>query len=287
MEHCYTTSCTDPTGVFVPSLQVVFPNGCGPFFLGEPITILPYEVSATALAPICEGDCVTVQFTADDPDFGIDNVTFDPGANVIPGPPWEFDLCPSVTTNYNVAVNYFQCVDTLELELVVNPNPILSADPYGPFCLNDGNLIDPIVNPLDGSFTWPLGNQSTESLGSGPHEVIYDYTDSNGCTSSIDIPFTIHDTTDVTFLDMFACIDADPFDLVNSVYSSGRSVRCVVQRRIVDPTFAGLRSGPDNSTTCCGIRCSGPIPLLRWNVLERERFGGHCSPLATGRFHGS
>ncbi|MBK8228379.1 MAG: hypothetical protein IPK70_14550 [Flavobacteriales bacterium] len=95
----------------------------------------------------------------------------------------------------------------------MNPLPDVTADPFGPFCINAGALPDPVVDPWPGSFTWPSNSTDPLVIGGGDHEVAYSFTDANECTSSLTIPFTIQDTTDVVFDSIHACIDADPFDL--------------------------------------------------------------------------
>lgn len=216
VEHCYLQP-----GAYAPNLQVVFPNGCGPFFQGDTIHVLPYEVSMSSIDPICEGECASVEFTADNPDFGIQSVAFSPSTGVMaqtPQPPWGYDLCPTATTQYGAAAHYAQCVDTVDLEVLVNPLPVLTADPYGPFCINEGLLPCPSTYPAPGSGSgdsWsPACPINPIVLLGGDHIITYHYTDAFGCTDSLHIPFTINDTTAVAFVDsMHACVGADSMNL--------------------------------------------------------------------------
>lgn len=228
VQHCYTQP-----GTYCPSLQVVFPNGCGPFFpCIDPVVVEPYEVSATTTAPICTGDCAPVLFTADNPDFGIDNIAFQPNSGVtplVPQPPWEYDLCPTISTDYIVTANYYQCQAVVDVPVTVNPLPTLTFEPYGPFCINEGALPLPVVAalPIGGSESWslPTGFPDPELLGPGcQHQIVYTYTDGNGCSNSIDIPFCIDDITLVPFLDsIHVCIDTPPLALGAFVGLAGGS----------------------------------------------------------------
>jgi len=218
VQHCFTCP-----GSFCPTLGLFDPDGC-PVSISciEPIVVLPYEVSATTTAPICTGDCAPVLFTADNPDFGIDNIAFQPSSGVtplVPQPPWEYDLCPTISTEYIVTANYYQCEAVVDVPVTVNPIPTLTFEPYGPFCINEGDLPLPVVAalPIGGSESWslPAGFPDPEVLGPGcQHQIVYTYTDGNGCSNSIDIPFCIDDITVVPFLDsIHVCIDAPPLAL--------------------------------------------------------------------------
>ncbi|WKZ65442.1 MAG: PKD domain-containing protein [Flavobacteriales bacterium] len=210
-----TTHCYTDTGTYCPTLQVVFPNQCDAFFrCTQPIEVLPYAIEAAYDSLICETDTSWVEFTAAAP-FGIDGITFVPNATVTPGPPWTFGLHPAVSSTFIATSSYAQCIDADTLAITVNPLPDVTADPFGPFCINAGTLPDPVVFPSPGTFTWPSPDNSPDPLviGSGAHEVEYAHTDANGCSTTLAIPFTIHDTTAVVFDSIHACINADPFDL--------------------------------------------------------------------------
>lgn len=211
-DHCYSSP-----GTYCPTLQVVFPNQCDAFFpCTDSIVVLPYEVSVTYDPIICAGDTSWAEFIATAP-FSIDNITFDPGNGVVTGPPWNFGLSPGSSTQYIATSQYHQCSDRDTLEVIVNPLPELTAEPYGPFCINAGDLSDLVVGPLapPGVSGWdfPVGYPSPLGMGTACDTITYTYTDMLGCTNSIPIPFCILDTTDVTFDSIHVCIDAPPFDL--------------------------------------------------------------------------
>lgn len=227
VEHCYTQP-----GYYLPNLQVVFPNGCGPFFYGDTIWVIPFEVSASSIGPICEGECASVQFTADDPALGIHSMSFIPNtavAPVLPQPPWAYELCPAATTQYRAVAQYAQCVDTVGVEVTVHPLPVITAEPYGPFCINAGALPCPVVTPAPntGSAHWwsPFSCPADPLiLLSGDTSIVYHYADAFGCIDSLDIPFTILDTAAVAFLDsMHVCVGDDPLNLQPFVELPGDS----------------------------------------------------------------
>ncbi len=100
-----------------------------------------------------------------------------------------------------------------ELDVITHP-VVLQAQPYGPFCSNEGQQAYPIVAPIPllGSSSWSslppepnwsasAPNPAADGLTSmlNPHIITYHYTNSYGCTDSIHIPFTVNDTTLVTW----------------------------------------------------------------------------------------
>lgn len=158
VEHCYTTECNvPPPNTFNPSLQVVFPNGCGPFFFGDSITLLPYSVAASPVPPFCADTCANVVFSPDDPAFSIHTLDLAPSADVLPGPQWTFDLCPSVPTNYTATATYFQCVDTVAFEAVVHPVPTAS------FTSADACQYDTVTYTDNSALPWNSGNDAIAS----------------------------------------------------------------------------------------------------------------------------
>lgn len=108
------------------------------------------------------------------------------------------------------------CPATGTNSIVVEPIPNLIVEPFGPFCANTGQLPVPVVTADQagqGEFTFASGWPNSITLLGNQQDIEYNFTSDNGCTSSLNIPFTIHDTTDVVFDSIHACIDAEPFDL--------------------------------------------------------------------------
>ena len=110
------------------------------------IVVLPYDVQVAYDSVICEAETALVEFTAAAP-FDIGSVSFPPAAEVTPGPPWTFSLHPAATSTFVATSTYAQCVDADTLQIAVNPLPDITADPFGPFCIDTGELIDPVVDP--------------------------------------------------------------------------------------------------------------------------------------------
>lgn len=224
VEHCYTQP-----GTYCPGLQVVFPNGCGPYFpCTEPIIVLPYEVDLILDSnPICAGDTAVLTLVPVPP-FGLGNATVSTPSSPN-SPPTIWDLFPASTTTYTYTATYAQCSATGAVEVVVDPLPTLTADPYGPFCINEGDLSYPNVAALPGDgngyWTTPPGFPDPMVMGGGCNHVIaYTYADGNGCTNAIDIPFCINDTTLVQWVgDLNICRNAAPLPLMPLVSHAGGS----------------------------------------------------------------
>ena len=108
------------------------------------------------------------------------------------------------------------CPTTGVVSIVVEPIPELEVGPFGPFCANAGQLPVPLVTvdqAGSGEFTYPSGWPNSTTLLGSQLGIEYNFTSDNGCSSSLSIPFTIHDTTDVVFDSIHACIDATQFDM--------------------------------------------------------------------------
>lgn len=123
------------------------------------------------------------------------------------------DYITSLTVTSEIGCSAI-AIDTL----TVFDLPELSYDPFGSFCQNEGVLPFPIVTPSGGTFSnsgGVLTSFDTYDFVGGPNLLIYAFTDANQCSNSIEIPFTIRDTTDITFTGTFPerCINALPLDL--------------------------------------------------------------------------
>lgn len=219
-QHCYTCA-----GVFCPSMALTDPDGCVVIVnCEEPIVVQEYHVQVSYDPVICAGDTSIAQFTPGAP-FGLQSVSFQPGGSTAAvDPPYTHALFPAESTSYVAVSTYAQCTDRDTLVVQVNLPPMLVPDPFGPFCLNDDALDPPVINTAStgtGSWNWPAAWPQPMGLGSGSHSVSYSFTDTLGCSSTITVPFTIHDTTAVVLAPMEACIDAAPFSLMPFVDHAG------------------------------------------------------------------
>ena len=93
--------------------------------------------------------------------------------------------------------NIYRCDNFDTITVTVLPAPVVSAGGYGFPCLNDPPITLYGGTPPGGTFSGPgvVGNTFDPSVaGVGPHDVIYTYTDANGCTGT--------DTTTIEVLDI-------------------------------------------------------------------------------------
>jgi Secretion system C-terminal sorting domain len=78
------------------------------------------------------------------------------------------------------------CTATATSNIVVNPQPVVSQTPIGPFCQNDPPVTLASGSPTGGSYS---GSGVTNGIfspaaGVGSHTIVYDYVDQNGCSNS-------------------------------------------------------------------------------------------------------
>lgn len=202
--HCYTCP-----GTFCPTLQLTDANGC--YFeiqCVSPIVVGEFQVQASVQPEaVCQGDSALLAVVAVGAQYGVDSIEAHPAANFLGGPPWY------ITDAVLVIAHYAQCTDTVPADLLVRPLPELGAEPYGPFCRNDGPQSYPVVTPVPppGSAVWG-GPPADPAVLAGPGSITYTYTNQYGCTDSIAIPFTVHDTTLVLWNTgaLHVCIDGGP-----------------------------------------------------------------------------
>lgn len=131
------------------------------------------------------------------------------------------------------------CSQTQTQDLEIYDLPNLQAENYGPFCHNDDDISLPVVTPAGGDYLFLnqfTAGLNTYSLGPGDAEIVYQYTDSNTCFNQISVPFTVNDTTAITFAPGLPdlCIDTPPLDLQAQVNFPGGTFQ-----------FAYNLAGPD------------------------------------------
>lgn len=116
------------------------------------------------------------------------------------------------------------CPSAGSATIVVEPTPVLTAAAFGPFCLNEGDLpIPSVATDLAGSglFSVPAGWPSAVALGIGQHEIQFDFTSVNGCSSSVIIPFTVNDTTAINWGPLGHCFNGGVLELSTVVSMAG------------------------------------------------------------------
>ena len=109
---------------------------------------------------------------------------------------------PTTTTQFSVTVSdgVNNTIGTVAIN--VNPKPIVTVDPFGPFCEGDSLQPLPLGVPSGGVFSGMgvSGTSFDPSLaGVGSSLITYLYTDVNGCSSSANQQVTIHSKPTVSF----------------------------------------------------------------------------------------
>jgi len=122
------------------------------------------------------------------------------------------DLPPgfSGTIIYTLVVEEDTCMGQDDVELIVNPLPVVQINPIGPFCANDPPQT--LTGTPSGGI-WggaAMGNSfNPVSLGPGFHTVTYTYTDNNGCSNMAEMDVEVFDLPEVSIL-------PDPADFCDS-----------------------------------------------------------------------
>ena len=135
---------------------------------------------------------------------GLQSVTVDPGTI-------SFTL--SLVLDY---ANPSILNDTCSYPVTVNPLPAVNTGNYGPYCI-DATPVTLSGTPSGGTWSGPGVTGTTfnvQTAGVGTHQIIYNYTDANGCSAA--------DTTNITVNQLPVvntgsygpyCIDATPVTL--------------------------------------------------------------------------
>lgn len=160
---------------------------------------------------ICEGDSVTL--TADNPV----GAAISWSDNVVNGDAFA----PESTQTYTVTATLDGCSSTDEVEVVVIPTPQVDAGTYGPFC--DVDPIQQLIgSPTGGVFTINGNNVTTFDPSGGSQEVIYTYSDINGCGSA-DTIFIVVDETPIAGFTATPLTGTPPLDVTITNETSGQT----------------------------------------------------------------
>jgi len=186
-------------------------NGCSSSDEVE-ITVSPVpQVNAGVDQSVCEGVAVTL--TADNPDGAV--ISWSNSVN-------DTDpFSPTSTQTYTVTATLNGCSSTDEVEVVVFPTPQVDAGSYGPFC--DEDPIQPLIgSPAGGEFTINGIVVTSFDPALGDAEIIYTYTDANGCGSADTIFVTVDETPTAAFT-ATPLVGVPPLDVTITNESSGQT----------------------------------------------------------------
>lgn len=146
-------------------------------------------------------------------------------------------------------VNANGCTQSDEVEITVLPLPVLNTNDTL-YCNTAGMVTLPYTTPLGGTWsgTGVYNNffDPQQAGGAGNYTVTYSYTDSNGCSNTIDANVQVIEPTTVDAgPDQVFCIDQIAFDLSNNATPMGgtwNSTSNGLNGNIFDPALAGIGS---------------------------------------------
>jgi gliding motility-associated-like protein len=190
VSHNYTQA-----GTYCPQLIMTDQNGCQVFVeCQNPIIVENLTLSFEQPAAICAGETAYIQIeNADNYTWAGGPVTFDDLSGL-------YMLNPSVTTDYTVTGTLDDCATTETITVTVNPLPVLSLD-LPPYVCHQADGFELVTGlPAGGSYfveDTPT-NFFNPSLSPGMKSVRYEFTDMNGCNSTISQEVLIRDLPAVT-----------------------------------------------------------------------------------------
>lgn len=140
------------------------------------------------------------------------------------------------------------CDSIITTTLIVNPNPIISFIPDNILCIEIGTY--PLnASPAGGTFSGDFvsaGAFNTASAGvGGPYEIIYNYTDANGCSASA----TAYVNVDANFAEAFGDTTLIEGDTVTIYGNSGGSYLWSPESYVACAVCASTEIWPPQTTT--------------------------------------
>jgi hypothetical protein len=197
-------------------------NGCVNFANSD---VLVYEVPIVTLSafdPVCRFSD-EFELTGGEPEGG----TYS-GNGVVDG---YFNPASVIAGNHNITYTYIDensCSNSASSIIKVNPLPTVTLNEITPKCFNATPFVLSGGSPSGGIFSGDgvsSGIFNPSVAGGGTHDIVYTYTDGNGCSNSDTITVTVYDETLVA-LSSFSpiCSDAEAFPLsggtpVGGIYS--------------------------------------------------------------------
>jgi gliding motility-associated-like protein len=189
-------------GTYCPSLVMQDPNGCT--FLQtceEPIVVTEFTYELGLATPVCFGE--TTQFQAE----GATGYTFSAPELVTDLGGGFFEVNAPESTEILVTGTFADCQYTLPLEVTIHPLPSVVIELDEGVCFNEEPFALNGGLPAGSTGTYTVnGNETTVFNPSQPadatYEVVYTFTDANGCVNS--------DTSSIVIWPLPA-VSLDPF----------------------------------------------------------------------------
>jgi len=255
------------------------------------------DVTASAVdAVICLGDSTQLNANGSG---GSGSYTYSwssnpPGFTSTTQNPWAE---PSATTTYTVTVDDGFNTETDQIIIMVNSLPVVDLPDLSDVCIDASQFALSGGTPGGGIYSGTgvdgLGNFNPSVAGAGTHDIVYTYTDGNGCTNTDTSTQTVNDLPVVTLgvLDP-VCVDETPFDLTQGSPSGGDySGPGITTSPEFDPSVAGTGTHTITYTYTDGNNCTNtdnenitvnPLPNVNFIGLAADYCEDHVPVTLTG-----
>ncbi|MCB0760064.1 MAG: PKD domain-containing protein [Flavobacteriales bacterium] len=208
-----TTHIYDIPGTYCPSLIMTDANGCPVLIECEtPVEVDEFTFTTSIPEPICYGD--SAHFTID----GGTSYSWLDNSYVFEVSQEEFWLSPPATQDFEITGYYADCEATEVVSVIVNTLPTVTLDMEAGTCEEQPvfDLSGGLPNDNPGYYTVEDVQTATFDPGQDPgiYEIVYFYTDINGCINSDTSQFEVFGLPGVT-LSPFEpmCADEPVLDL--------------------------------------------------------------------------
>ena len=147
---------------------------------------------------------------------------------------------------YTITYSYtdeFQCGNTCQFQITVHPLPAMTCPDDLEVCVDAAPFELPEGEPGNGTFSGAGVDNITfypDVAGPGTHEILYSFTDQNGCSNSCAFFVTVHPLPQLTCpASSEMCINDAPLELTGAMPAGGAYTGNGVSEGVFDPAMAG------------------------------------------------
>gem|GEM_PF-849094 len=150
----------------------------------------------------------------------------------------------NATTVYVATVTQSSCIYIDSFEVTINPLPNVILTPLPDICADAAPLVLTGGTPSGGTWSGTgvsAGSFDAQVSGTGTFNMVYSFTDSNGCSNADSTAVTVNALPVVSFAPVSPlCISLPPFALTGGSPSGGQYSGAGVTAGIFDPVSAGV-----------------------------------------------